>query len=47
MMARKLCYFFRFVEVFDTINDGGIFESSFRDIYPGDLELDRENGKNA
>ena len=45
-MARKLCYVFHFIDDLNTINDAGIFNSNFRDIYPEDF-LRRENWKNA
>ena len=42
-----MCDVFRFVDDLNTINDAGIFESNFIDIYPKELELHRENGNNA
>ena len=45
--ARKLCNVFRFTDGLNAINDSGIFEGNFRDIYPEELELYRENGNNA
>ena len=45
--ARKLCNNFRFIGDLNAVNDAGIFESNFGDIYPEELELRRENGNNA
>ena len=41
--ARKLCNIFRFVNDLNSINDGGKFESSYSNIYPEELHLDKEN----
>ena len=38
---------FHFIYDLNTINDTGIFESNFKDIYPEELELHREYGNNA
>ena len=46
IMARKLCYVFHFIDDLNAINDAGIFNSNFRDIYPEDF-LRKENRKNA
>ena len=45
--ARKLCDVFRFIDGLNAINDAGIFESNFRDVYPEELELRRKDGNNA
>ena len=45
--ARKLCNVFCSIDDLNAINDAGIFESNFRDIYQEELELLRENGNNA
>ena len=45
--ARKLCNVFRFTDGLNAINDSGIFQCNFRDIYLEELELYRENGNNA
>ena len=42
--ARKLCNIF--VDL-NAINDAGIFDSNFVNIYPEELELHRENGNNT
>lgn len=36
----KRCNLFRFIHV---ISDGGKFETTFKDIYPEELELNNEN----
>ena len=41
--ARKLCNILRFVNDLNSINDGGKFESSYCNIYPEELQLDKEN----
>ena len=41
--ARKLCNIFRFLNVFNSINDGGEFESSYSNIYNKELQLGKEN----
>jgi len=41
--ARKFGNTFRFIDDLAAINDGGVFKSSFRDIYPPELELKQEN----
>ena len=41
--ARKLCNILRFVNDLNSINDGGQFESSYSNIYPEELQLDKEN----
>ena len=44
--ARKLCNIFRFIDDLNAINDAGEFEKHFQDIYPGELELGKENSSN-
>ena len=46
-MAGKLCNVFCFIEDLNAINDAEIFESNFKDIYPEELELRRENSNNV
>ena len=41
--ARKICNIFRFIDDLISINDGGEFESSYSNIYPEELQLDKEN----
>ena len=41
--ARKMCYLFRFIDDLSAINDGGDFENNFKDIYPEELQLGKEN----
>ena len=41
--ARKLSYIFRFIIDLNAINVGGEFERNNCDIYPKELELDKEN----
>ena len=38
---------FCFIDDLNAINDAGMFESNFGDIYPEELKLCRENGNNA
>ena len=44
-MARecRVSYICRFVDYFNSINDYGEFERCFKDIYPSELELGKEN----
>ena len=42
--VRKLFNVFCFTDGLNTINDDGIFESNFTNVYPEELELHRENG---
>ena len=42
--ARKLCNVFRFIDDLNAINDAEILENNFREMYPEELELRRENG---
>ena len=41
--ARKLCNIFRFINDLNSIDDGGEFESNYSNIYPEELQLDKEN----
>ena len=43
IMARKFGNVFRFIDDLAAINDSGEFEKIFREIYPPELELKREN----
>ena len=45
--TRKLGNVFCFIDDLNAINDAGMFESNFGDIYPEELKLCRENGNNA
>ena len=44
--ARKFGNVFRFIDDLNAINDGGEFESNFRNIYPEELQLNKENTSN-
>ena len=46
MQARKFSNLFRFIDDLSAINDGGLFENNFKDIYPEELELGKENTSN-
>ena len=41
--ARMFTNTFRFIDDLIAINDGGTFEKSYKDIYPPELELKKEN----
>ena len=41
--ARRLVHTFRFIDDLLTINDGGLFENIWADIYPKELQLKKEN----
>ena len=41
--ARTLCNIFRFIDVLNSINDGGEFESNYSSIYHEELQLAKEN----
>ena len=45
--VRELCNIFRFIDDLNSINDGGefksSFESSYSNIYPGELHLGKED----
>ena len=41
--ARRFANTFRFIDDLTALNDGGEFERSFREIYPPELELKKEN----
>ena len=41
--ARRFSNTFRFIDDLNAINDGGEFQRSYREIYPPELELGREN----
>ena len=45
--ARRLANVFRFIDDLIAINDGGEFERSFKEIYPPELELKRENAESS
>lgn len=42
--ARKFGNTFRFIDDLCAINDGGLFEKHYKDIYPPELELKKEHG---
>ena len=41
--TRKLCNIFRFIDDLHSINDGGVFESTYLNIYHKELQLGKEN----
>ena len=41
--ARKFCIIFSFIDDLNSINDDGEFESNYSNIYPGKLQLGKEN----
>ena len=41
--ARKFCIIFSVIDELNSINDGGEFESNYSNIYPGELQLGKEN----
>ena len=43
ILARKFSHTFRFIDDLLAINDGGMFERYYKDIYPEELELKKEN----
>ena len=43
MLARRFCNTFRYIDDLCAINDNGEFERTFKDIYPMELELKKEN----
>lgn len=45
--TRKLGNVFRFIDGLNAINDAGIFEINFWDIYPKESEMCKKNGNNA
>ena len=45
IIARKFSHTFRFIDDLLAINDGGMFEKYYKDIYPKELELKKENTK--
>ena len=42
--ARKFSNTFRFIDDLNAMNDGGLFENHFHEIYPPELELKKEHG---
>ena len=42
-MARKFGNAFRFIDDLNVMNDDGIFEKHFKEIYPPEMELSKEN----
>ena len=47
ILARKFSNTFRFIDDLNAMNDGGLFEQYFKDIYPPELELKKEHGNVA
>ena len=45
--ARSLCNIFRFIDDLSVFNDDKEFEKNFKDIYPKELELTKENCNNS
>ena len=43
LLAIKLTHTFRFIDDLLAINDGGMFENHYKEIYPQELELKKEN----
>ena len=41
--VRKLCNILRFIDDLNSINDGEEFESRYSNIYPEELQLDKEH----
>ena len=41
--ARRFCIIFSFIDDLNSINDDGEFESNYSNIYPGKLQLGKEN----
>ena len=44
LKARKFSNTFRFIDDLNAMNDGGLFEQHFKEIYPPELELKKEHG---
>ena len=47
ILARKFGNTFRYIDDLLAANDGNSFESFYRDIYPSELELGKENSTNS
>ena len=43
-LARKFSNTFRFIDDLNAMNDNGLFEKYYKDIYPPELELKKEHG---
>mgnify|MGYP001792462320 CR=1 FL=1 len=43
LLARRFTHTFRFIDDLLAINDGGMFENYYKEIYPQELELKKEN----
>ena len=43
--ARKFCNTFRFVDDLGALNDGGCFDLFWKEIYPSELELEKQNAE--
>ena len=47
MLSITFLHVFRLIDDFSVINDAGIFEGNFSNIYPENLELRKENDNNV
>ena len=47
IQARKFSNTFRFIDDLSAMNDGGLFEQNFKEIYPPELELKKEHGNES
>ena len=47
ILARKFGQVFRYIDDLLTLNDGNSFESHFKDIYPEELQLNKENADSS
>ena len=45
--VRKINNFFRFIDDLLSLNDDGTFEKCYKDIYPKELELKKEDNSNS
>ena len=46
-MSEKINNSFRFIDDLGSLNDGSTFEKHYKDIYPTELELKKENNSNS
>ena len=47
ILARKFGQVFRYIDDLLALNDGGSFESYYKDIYPEELQLNKENADSS
>ena len=47
ILARKFGQVFRYIDDLLALNDGNSFESHFKDIYPEELQLNKENAESS